>query len=187
MNPIIEQALYYFVVLLLAFIVIGFLLRGFFWKFIKVRTSFGRFILCKLRAVNRDYYAVGEIEENFLVLTTKKQTRRICIKGNSVFYKSIGITWVDIDDQKNSLSKPDHKGVSGFDPVKYNNLYKRTLYAPAIADNKDKMIMGGIILILVFCGIIAFFIYKQNYLLEYQGTLINGVKAVCNGIVKTNI
>lgn len=187
MNPIIEQTLYYFVVLILAFFVIGFILRGFFWKFIRVRLSFGRFILCKLKAVNRDYYATGHIEENFLILTTHKNTRRICIKDSSVFYKSIGVTWVDIDDQKNALVKPDFSTVDGFDPVKYNNLYKRTLYKPSIADNKEKMVIGGIILIIILCGILAFFLYKQNYLLEFLGKQLESLKGSVSGIIKTNI
>lgn len=187
MNPIIEQTIYYFVVLVLAFFLIGILLKGFFWKFVKVRTSFGRYILCKIKAVNRDYYAVGEVEENFLTFTTHKNQRRLCIKDSSVFYKSIGITFVDIDDQKNCLMKPDYKGVEGFDLVKYNNLYKRTLYRPAIADNKDKLVIGCLILIIVICAIMAFILYKQNYTLEFLRTEITALKGSVSGIVKTNI
>ncbi len=187
MNPIIEQTIYYFVVLVLSFFLIGILLKGFFWKFVRVRISFGRFILCKIRAVNRDYYSVGEIEENFLIFTSHKQSRRICVKDSSVFYKSVGITWVDIDDQKNSLVKPDFSTVDGFDAVKYNNLYKRTLYSPSIADNQEKIIIGGIILIIVLLGITAFFIYKQNYSIEFLTGEIGSLKASVGGIIKTNI
>lgn len=180
MNPILEQTIYYAMVMIITLFLIGILQRGFFWKFFKVKISFGKNILVKIRAVNRDHYAVGRIEENFLVYKKNKKEKRICIKDKSVFYRSLGTSWVDVDEEKSSLVKSDHSVVDGFDAVKYNNLYKRTLYSPQIADNKDKIIIGCLILIIVLCGALAFFLYKHNYLIEQ---LMGQVAQINKGIV----
>jgi len=152
LTEVLLQTLYYAVVMGLAIFFISFILRGFFWKFLKVKISFGRLILVKIRGINRDYFAVGEIEENFLVYKDpmlKKQEKRINIKDNKAFYKVLGITAIDVDNQTNNVCYPDYTVVEGFDSAKYNNLYLRALYTPQITDNKDKLIIVLLVLILL--------------------------------------
>lgn len=50
---------------LMVFTILGFsfFLRGFFWKYFKVRTSFGKNVMVKVRTPLRDYYAVGWVED----------------------------------------------------------------------------------------------------------------------------
>ena len=151
-TQILLQTLYYAIVMVLAVMVMALMLKGFFWKYIKVRLSFGRLVLIKIRGINRDYYAYGEIEEGFLVYTDKvrkKKEKRISIGDNSYFYKTLGVSMVDVNAETNAVCKPDYSSVTGFDAVKYNNLYTRALYSPQISDNKDKIIMVLLILILL--------------------------------------
>jgi hypothetical protein len=152
LSDILIQTLYYGVVMILSIGVVGFLLKGFFWAYVKVRMSFGRLVLVKIRGINRDYYASGDIEENFLVYTdkiNKKKQKRININDNSCFYKSLGITWIDVDAQTNNICKPDYTISSGFDAVKYNNLYIRALFSPQIMDKKEQIILVLLILCLL--------------------------------------
>jgi len=153
MNDLISVILGYGAVLLIGIFVLSFLFRGFFWQFLRVRASLGRKILIKARAINRDYFIVGKVEGEFLVFKSSKEEKRIAISDRNVFYKSLGIIWVDLDETKNTLVKPDYTGATGFDAVLYNNLYLRALYKPAITDNLDKimilMVIVGIILNIV--------------------------------------
>ena len=184
MNPIIIQTIYYAAVMVLTLVVVGLLQRGFFWKFFRVKVSFGKYILCKIRAVNRDYFRVGRIEEGFLVYKSEQGKKRIPIKDNSVFYRSIGPAWVDVDEEKNALGKHDYSTVSGFDAIKYNDLFLRALHRPKIADNKEKIVIGCLVLIIVAIAVVGFFIYKQDYSIQFLGQQMELVKeAVKQGVI----
>lgn len=146
-NPIIVQALYYGAVLVLGFFLVNFIQRGFFLKFLRVRMSLGRLVLIKIREVNRDLYATGEIIEGFLVFKQKtaggkKETKRVSIpKDKAIFYRTIGITMVDIDSERNSFCTIDYEAADGFDAVKFQDLYLRALYKPALLDANQKLII----------------------------------------------
>ena len=67
--------------------------------------------------------------------------------------------------------------------VKYNNLYIRTLYKPAVADNQDKIIMAGLFLIIVVVAIVGFLVYKNGYSLNFILENINQLSTKTTGIV----
>lgn len=177
MNPILEQMLWYGVIIMIAHIAMSLIQRGFFWKFLRVKLSFGKLILVKIRALNRDYFIVGYVDENFLVFKTKDGVVRINIKDKEVFYRVMGTIWIDYDEGTGALSKSDYSVVSGYDPKKYSDLYIRALYKPSLADNKTKFIMGGIMLIIVLIGILAFILYKQGKILEQIPPQIAALKS----------
>ncbi len=159
----------------LTLFLLGILQRGFLFKFLKVRASFGRLILVKLRALNRDYYSIGKIEEEFIVFKSASGTKRINIKNNKAFYRSLGVAWIDIDDSTGAVCSPDYSAVAGFDPVKYQELYNRCLYKPGIKDNTTKIIIGALLLIVVGLVIVAFMVYRQSTII--QG-LINNIGSI---------
>ena len=165
--PILIQAAYYFVVLVLGLLIVAIVQKGFFVPYIKVRLSFGKFLLCKIRAVNRDYFRVGRIEEGFLVYQGVSGIKRISIEDSSVFYRSIAVVWIDIDDEKNAICKPDYSAIPGFDAIKYDNLYKRALTRPSVNDNREKIIIGMLGLGLLFLVVLGFLVYKNGYSLEF--------------------
>lgn len=177
MNPILIQTLSYMVVLVISILIVSFLLRGFFWKFVKVRLSFGRLVLIKIRSVNRDHYSVGNVHENFLIFKVGNSHKRISIPDQSVFYRSLGIAWVDVDDSKNALVKTDFSSVEGFDAVKYNNLYLRALYKPQIVGNQEKIIIISIIAVGLIVAITLYLVYNMNNNIGELKLLLNSLKA----------
>lgn len=175
-HPVWTQTLYYMIVLILAFCMIGFIQRGFFWKYIKVRLSFGRLVVVKIRGITRDFYAVGDIQENFLVFKAHKEKKRINIKDSNVFYRSLGCIWVDLDEHKNALSKTDYTPIDGFDAIKYEHLYERTLYKPAIADNKEKIMFACLIGIAIGIVVVAFLVFKNAEAIQMVYQQIGSIK-----------
>lgn len=175
-NPIILQIIYYGAVMLITVFLIGLMLKGFFFKFLRVKLSFGKLILVKLKTLINYKYSVGKIEEGFLVFNTALGTKRISVKDDSVFYRSIGIAWVNIDDEKNTIIKPSGEHISGHDPIKWNNLYVRCLSLPKSGDPKTKIIIGCLFLIVILILGVCFMIYKQNYTIQALVGQINSLK-----------
>ena len=182
-QEILIQAGYYGVAMSIGIFLISIIQRGLFWPFVKVRLSFGKLIMVKSRAVHRDYFMVGKIEEGFLAYGDKANQKRISIPDSSFFYRVCGLMWVDVDDEKGALCKPDYTTASGFDPVKYNNLYIRTLMRPSVADNQDKLIIGALLLIIVLIIVVGFLVYKNGYSLEFIISKISQLAAAGKGIV----
>jgi len=149
-GKIMFQALLYGIVAVISIGISSLLLKGFFWKYVKVRTSFGRLFLIKIRTPLRDFFAVGRLRDNFLIFKLDKEERRIAINPeDKIFYRSLSVTWVDIDEDKGAICKTDYSTVTGFDAVKYNNLYVRALTQPQISSNKDKLFIVAVIIIVV--------------------------------------
>lgn len=162
MHPVFTQTLSYMVVLIFALLILSFLQRGFFWKFLRVRASFGRFVLVKIRSINRDHYSVGKIHGSFLVFKGEKGDKRINIPSQDLLYRSLGVTWVDVDGDKDAIGKHDYSSVAGFDAEKYNNLYLRALYKPQIVDTKEKLIIGAIIITALLVAVSLWLVYNQG-------------------------
>lgn len=176
-NQLLIQTGYYAIVMLLCFAIVSFLQRGYFLRFFRVKLSFGKLLMVKIRAVNRDYYRVGKIEDKFLVYKFKKQDiKRIAVKDKDVFYRSLGVTWVDTEEESNNLCRPDYTIVPGFDAIKFNNLYIRSLYRPVIADNMDKIIITAIIVAIIAIVIIWFMINIQYKEIQGLRVLIQALK-----------
>lgn len=172
MNPLLVQLLNNIAIMILSIVIFSFIQRGFFWRFVQVRLSFGGLIMVKIRTDTIDIYRVGKIEEGWLLFTRKKkELKRLKIpKDKPVFYRSMGCLWIDVEDARNTIAYTDHETACAFDPVKYNDLYKRALYKPEILDNKEKLEL----IILIVIGLVVFYIAYQGYqdhkiLLEVSG------------------
>lgn len=148
MNPIVQQTITYFVVLLIGFMMVAFLQKGFFLKYLKVRMSFGKSIMVKIRSLNRDYFQVGEVVEGFLIYKHGKDLKRVAIKDKDFSYRCLAIQFVDVDEEKNCIIKINFDTIEGYDAIKYSDLYKRALYKPTIQEI-DKLQKIFIILIIV--------------------------------------
>lgn len=151
-HPVFVQAFYYGVVLFGTLALCGVFQRGFFWKYARVRTSFGKYVMVKIRTPLRDYFAVGEVIEGFLVYKLKGEKIRYYIEDYKVFYKALAVTWVDIDEEKHAFSRTDYSAVSGFDAPKFESLNVRALMKPAERSLKEKLIL--FLLALVVIGVI---------------------------------
>lgn len=181
MNPVFVQAGYYGIVMILSALVIGLIQKGFFWKFIRVRMSFGKFVMVKIRAVNRDYFRVGRVEEEFLVFKRKgSEEKRIAIPDSSYFYKAMNVTFIDVDDKTNKLCRPDYTTEGTFDAVKYDNLYKRALTRPQISDKMEKILLFAAIVGAIAAVVAVFMMFKMT---ESIGILQATVDSLKKGVV----
>lgn len=161
MNPIFEQMIYYGIVVVLAFFLMGFLMRGFMWKYIRVRLSFGRLVLVRVISLPSDYFEVGRIEEDMLVFK-RVFTHRISIIDSTYLMRAIGITWAYVDGRTWGILNPNLQGVDGYDPEKWEHLLTRALFRPSITGQREKIII--ILLVVVIIGLLAMamFVYHRT-------------------------
>lgn len=165
MNPILLQTIFYGVVMIITFMMVSLIQKGFFWKYLRARLSFGKLILVKNRSITRDFFSVGRIEEGFLLHKPHGDTEIIPVssdKNKNPFYRALAVWWCDVDDEKNAFCTVDYSAVEGYDAEKFQSLYERALYKPQIATKKEKIL---IVLVIVAIGIAlaaAYFGYINN-------------------------
>jgi hypothetical protein len=139
--------------MLVPIFVIAYFQAGFFLKWLRARAGRGRFILIKLRGKMRDHFTIGEIKGEWLIHGKKENTKRCLIDQKSI-YRAWGVACVDIDEASNNVCSVDYQAVQGFDAEKYENLYIRTLYRPALEEDKDK-ILYLLVIVSIIASIIA--------------------------------
>jgi hypothetical protein len=180
MNPLLTQMLAYGFFLVVCFATMNILLKGFFWKYCRVRGSLGKLLLVKVRTLHRDYFEIGRIEEGDLVYYTKigkeKVVKRLTIPvGKNPFYRSLSILWVDIDEHKNAICYPDYTIVGGFDSIKWGQLLERALKRPILMDSKEKIILF-ILIVIVICVIVSIYLdYSILKQIEALQSTVNGI------------
>jgi hypothetical protein len=190
LTEMLLQMGYYFIVAFLVVMTFAVMMRGFLWKFIKVKTSFGKLILVKQRTILRDHFFVGWVENGFLLFNDKKDNKKYVARividmTKSPVYQCIGVNWVDINEEKSAVCNPDYSVVSGFDTKKFSDLMTRCLQQPILASNNEKIIMIlSIVVVLLLLGAIylGFTTYDKVHLInEALPTLCRGV--VTGGII----
>lgn len=191
-GMVMVQAGYYGIVLVLTLFFVGAFQRGFFINYFKVRISFGKYVMVKVRSPLRDYFKKGWVEEGFLIYEIRrswkeKDTIRLNIpkKGPSPFYKCMSVVWVDVDDERHAICQTDYSTATGYDAIKNNNLHQRALMRPSITTGYEKIMMF-LLVVLVLAVVIDCFIgwgaYKQAILLKQQlPGIIQGMRGTVVG------
>lgn len=183
MLPALYAGVWGFIIL----IFVSVILRGFFWKYLKVRTSFGKKIMVKVTSAIRDDFEVGCVEDGFLVFKRRKNVLRLNVpRDRAVFYRCLAVLWVDVDDEKNSVKTLDNNHVSGFDAVKHSDLHTRALLRPAPSDDirKKLMIIGGIAAVIMLVALL-FMTYKNTATLESIKAMLPDLARNIKGVVTT--
>lgn len=168
----------YVAVFLLATLVFNFLMAGFLKTYMIVKGSRGAKILVQVVTVSRNYYKTGYVEDGFLVYKsyTKHEKRLTIPQEVNVFYRSLNVTCVSVDEEKNTLILPNGKNIVGFDAEKYNNLYLRTLYRPSILNPQQQLMfilaIINTLLAVVTLGVIMFLISKKVDLILADTTVM---------------
>jgi hypothetical protein len=161
------------------------LLKGFFWKYVKVWMSFGKLMIIKERGQVIDKFYVGEIKDGFLYYKKRmegvKFPARIAIDNNAnrAIYRCLQCAWIDIDED-NRICTIDYSVVPGFDAKKYSDLYVMAEQQPEIGDNKQLIMFFalGIVIVLV---IVAIYFGYVNY--DSIKTLSINLPQICKGVV----
>ena len=114
--------------------------------------------LVKVRGKLRDFWDKGEIKGDWLVYGAKKEKKRIKI-GDNMVYRCFGVTVVDVDETSNAVSKTDYDAVSGFDAEKFEDLFTRALFRPTLDENKDRILIIMLVVVIAGLAINAFLIW----------------------------
>lgn len=156
----------YTAVMLISWGIIAWFQRGFFFAWLKVKTSAGRKVLVKIRGMVRDYYKAGEIIEGFLIykIQGSKDKRRIVI-AEDCLYRTFQVVCVDVDETKNAVMKRDYSAVTGHDAEKQSDYIERALKKPVLFNIEQYLKI--IMIVCIIIGIIALL----SVFLQYQ----NGV------------
>ena len=164
LKLIFTQTFNYAIVLLLSIGFFSILLKGFFWKYLKVRTSFGSKVIVKIRSKLRDYYAIGWVEDGFLCCKIKKEKTKTTIRRklpdkDKVFYRCLGVFWVDVDEDTNGICTVDYEGITGYDAENFNDLLERAIMKPNINNGFEKIVIGALVLIIILAAASAYLSY----------------------------
>lgn len=180
----------YVAVFFLATIVFNFLMAGFLKTYMMVKGSRGAKVLVQVVTVSRNYYRTGYVEDGFLVYkSATKHEKRLSIPPEiSPFYRSLNVTCISVDEEKNTIILPNGKNITGFDAEKYNNLYLRTLYRPSILNPQQQLIFVltiiNTLLLVATVGLLAFMVGKK---LDLLVTDVTSIKTYFIGLNGTNI
>lgn len=188
-NVIMIQTGYYALVLFGTLFMCGAIQRGFFWKYLKVRTSFGKYVMVKIRSPLRDYFQVGWVEEGFLMYEIKRSWKEKDIirlnipQKKSPFYKAVAVTWVDVDDEKHAICCADYSTVTGYDAIKNNNLHQRALMRPSITSGYEKIMMFCLVMLIFAVLILCVMVWKNSQAVVALKTQIPGIIEGMRGTV----
>lgn len=178
MNEVVVVMLAYLGVFILALLVINFLMTGFFFTYMRVKGSRGAKILTNVVTVSRNYYRVGFIDNGFFVYkdANKHEKRMKIPEKHPIFYRSLNVTCVNVNEERNIFVQPNGEEVSGFDAEKYNNLYVRTLYRPELLDPKQQLMffltIANSIMLVIVAGTILFMVLKKLDLIIVNTTVL---------------
>ena len=181
-GDILIQALYYAVAMGVGVFILSFIMRGFMFRFVKARLSFGKNKMIKIRGVDRDFFRLGRMEEGFLVFKYIDGEKRLKVPSRDYFYRCMGVDWVDVDDITNAIVKPDLSAVVGFDAQAYSELYKRALYRPSVDDKRGKIIMGLLVLIVVLVIVGGILTYRYGYSTDWIREQVAGMTQTLNAM-----
>ena len=159
----ISDAIYFMIsyagILLIGFGLIQWLSNGFFTKFLRVKASRGKLVLVNVRSKLLHYFVSGKVEGSFLVYddreskANKQKEKKRIVLPDGAFYRAIGVSCVNVDEEKNSVIMPGGEGVVGYDAIKFSNLYTRALFKPSVSpEDKTKLL---IIVVLILCLLLA--------------------------------
>ena len=196
MHPIFVQAGYYSIVMLITIIFVSAMLRGFFWKYVKVRTSFGKYVLIKMTSKLRDYFIIGWVEENQLKFNYKKigDKKKILSSlpmptGIKPEYRALGVNWIDVDEEKMAIivpATPDQRAlVSTNDVETTDQLLRRRIEEPNTNTSMEKVILVLVIITGAIALVVAYMVWKGNandqIILSAINTLKQSSPVIING------
>jgi hypothetical protein len=190
MSDFITLLIGYVVSFFVGIIALSFFQRGFLIPFMRVKLSQGKLILVKIRGISKDYFRAGRITETELRYKDEaKHTRLINIpeikeeqtieeKAKNLnerrrvlncIYRTIGVSCIDVDDETNAIMSRDYSAVTGFDAERMENLNVRALMKPTIMDDKTKLM---IILLVVIIGLTILGLFIDYQLGQRLGKLM---------------
>jgi hypothetical protein len=148
-------------VILLLFLVLNFLTKGFLFKYLRVKASQGRKLLIEVSAATDDYYAVGKWEDGFLKFKNRGKEEKAIEMSSSAFRDIItrimGVSKINVDELGNTFLKKDFEAVRfEVDSGRLNTTLIRIKNRPIPKSKQEQLII--IMLVLVILGLIGLFL-----------------------------
>ena len=175
MNELLLYILTYLLVGILFFLLFNFLTNNFLTTYIIVKASRGKKILVEVHGQMNIGYRWGVFDGKILKYKSlgTKLKKTLKVEKHCILRK-LNVACVHVEDEENTVLKPDFTAVSGFDAVKFDNLLVRALTLPQILDKKEKIIMLFGFLITIVGVVVCIF-------------LLNDIKGVINGLEVTGV
>lgn len=156
----------YIVVIILLFIILNFLTKGYIVQYLKVKMSRGRLTLIKCNDVTDGYYKAGKID-NKRNLILKDRYNKIHTFANiqkTDVNRELGINLIEVDLVKGLLINRDFSNATGYDLTMMDELVNRAIMLPKLKkdeiwENVQKMIL---ILILIGIGICIYLLVMNQ-------------------------
>jgi hypothetical protein len=177
-NQLLTYITSYLLVFLLGFFLLNFLTRGFILKFILVKASKGKKVLVAVYSRSHIYHKTGKFEEGTLIYKDlAKKTKRIPNVPKDSVYIFMGVSCVDVDDEKNAtIDRINFKAIEGYDAVKVDSLITRALMLPHIEDKKEFIIILVLLILILFgVGAGVFLTLKTQKLIIALGQIAGNV------------
>lgn len=159
---VIQQTLYfmasYIGIIVLLFLGLQFLTKGWLGKYLKVKASRGKKILVNIISPTDTYYSIGQFKEKGFKYKLRDGTKQINteVKRTDI-YTQLGIFNISLDEETGSIySYPGGSVAPGITPEGADDLITRALQAPTHND-KFKIIMIALIVVAIITGAVAIF------------------------------
>lgn len=156
MNPLLVTVLSYLAVLLMALFLANIFTKGFFFRYMRAKTGKRKGKVIVFMYNNLFYFdKVGTYREGWLTVKDRdKATRRIAVPVDCT-RELLGCICIDIDEETNNVLHRNFKAVSGFDAVKFEELYQRALNRSKLNDFKKTLqIILIVVIVVALIGII---------------------------------
>jgi len=185
--------------LIVLLLMLNYLTANFLFVFLKVRMKRAKSICVRVHALPELYHKEGKFDGSTIIYKNRhKQVKRIRPStglehekdsdGKDIYYskslsdyvyKSMGISFIDIDDEKNSVMNPrKFTTVQGYDAVALDSIITRVITAPQLKNKFELMVLAALVIIILLSAastVISF----QNYKLTNQiPELIRGMTGV---------
>lgn len=176
MNPLLVTVLSYLVVLLMALFLANILTKGFFFRYLMAKMGKRKGKVIVFFYNNLFYFdKVGTYREGWLTVKDRdKATRRIAVPSDCT-RELLGCICIDIDEETNNILHRNFKAISGFDAVKFEELYQRALNRSKLNDFKKTLQV--ILIVVALVGLLS--LVNVFLLNNLKKTMIEGL-AYCD-------
>lgn len=169
----------YIIVLLLGYLIVNFLTKGFIAQYLKAKASRGKLILVECHDVTDSYYKTGKIDTKRSLLVKDNLKKIHTFAGISLddVKRKLGVNIIEVDLVKGLLIKKDYSGATAYDLTITDDMINRSLMLPKLNTDDTWAMILKILAVMTFLGIIVI-IYLIVTLNPTCPTLTEGVNII---------
>jgi hypothetical protein len=153
----------YITVILISFFGMNWFTNGFVFPAISCKLGRGRKVLLFVESKTDPYYKVGKLSSGFLLYKdNEKKQHRIAIPKDVKISHIGGVKSMFINEETDELINMSWDGKTGFDAVKFENLYIRALTDPGFEDKQQKIILLACVVGAIAAVVCLWLVYMQG-------------------------